>query len=243
MVKTTEYYIVKQKFLKKSIEILCIIASLDISPKFFFILKNYGINFTENIGVIYNDSIYNTMQYESSFNTEAFIFLAVVCAGIYAYEYTIKSVCVVTPLALSVMAQLSSGSRGSLVSVIILFSSQFIINKKNSKEKVGMKNKKKIIIPVALMILIFLLITYFRSESEYELPYASSFLSKVSSKSKMPYSVTFYFSSPIAVFNEYIKQPRFSMHFGGATFRIFYLFLNSLGIINYNTNFISEYLY
>lgn len=230
-----------RKILKTYIIILSVIASLSIVTKLFYIVRTYGFNLFSNILQIYKDSIYERMNYTDVFNTEGVIFIAIAFSSVYLYRYKYEHI-IVLPLLLLVVSQLSSGSRGSLISGILLFSSQFILKNKKKRSisitTLGKKPKKSLMILTGILCVIVFLITFSRSGEDITLPYANDLISD----NNIVYSIVFYFSVPIAVLNEYLKNPIHS-HWGAATFRIFYQVLDKFGFVNYDVNFIGEYLF
>jgi len=232
-----------RKTLRHYIIILSLIASLSIIPKLFYVVRIYGINLISNISQIYLDSITEKMNYAGTFNTDGFIFISVVFSAIYLYKFEFDKV-ILLPLLLLILSQLTSGSRGSLVSGILLFIAPFVLKNRNHKNKdiVNKKSKKRVIMVVGILFIFLFLITYNRNDGNFTLPYASTLIQSLCSKNKFIYNIVFYVSSPIAVLNEYLKNPIHS-YWGAGTFRIFYIIMDKFGIGNYNVNFIEEFLY
>lgn len=208
---------------------------LTIVPKFLFVIKNYGINVFINIYDVYQDSIYNVMEFESFFNFSSFNFLGAFFSSIYIQKIGFNKITLL-PLILAILTQFSSGSRGGFLAILLIYASSLILMRNVNYSLKNIKKLKKLFI---FSVLILLIITYYRNtDKQLEMPYASNLLLKMSLGNKFLYSLIFYFSSPIAVLNDYVMNPIHSF-FGASTFRVFYMLL---GGSKYQINFIGEYV-
>ncbi|MDI7744013.1 O-antigen polymerase [Lysinibacillus fusiformis] len=234
----------QRNLLKKYIIFSSLVSAIGIIPKILFVVQTYGLSLFGNISQIYTDSITGQMEYDSGLDTGGFIFVALVFGGIYLYKYRFEKV-LIFPVILLILSQLTSGSRGNLIAGALLFISPLVLGfdkwKKNNLVKKIHVNRTKVL--GLLLISVLFLITWSRSANgDLSLPYASEFMKSLNSSNKTIYSIVFYFSAPIAVLNEYLQDPIHS-HWGAATFRFFYIMLDQFGFVNYNVNFIGEYLY
>lgn len=233
--------------LKKIIIFFTLISTISIVPKLLRTIKIYGINLIASSNQVYGDSIRHLTDTDSAFNLESFIFIAIIFSGIYLYRYGLTwfiDGCIL----LTLCAQLSSGSRGALFVEICLLVGTIILSRKHNRRSIsGDKAQDKVthksyIVLVILLIIFILIITFLRGQDTIALPYADDKLYHFGKYSQLIYSIDYYFTSPLATLNEFIKAPVHNL-WGAATFRPFYLVFNQFGWVHYNVDFINEYLF
>lgn len=228
-----------EKYLKRYILFFSLLSSTSIIPSLVNVINIYGLNIFLNLSSIYHESITSPVEQSPSIGFDGLIFIAVSLSGIYLSRFKFNKL-ILVPLFLLVLTQLTNGSRGSLATGSLLFLAPFISNKK--KIKIDPKQKKYIHLIIILLLGVFIGITFSRKIGDTQLPYASDFLKRISSYNKTPYSIVTYLTIPIAVLNEYLKEPTHYI-FGASTFRVFYMVFNRIGLIEFDVNFTRDFLY
>lgn len=200
-------------------------SSIELYQRLIATIHKYGFYFYKYIKQIYQSQIHGTGITASFVVFEVFTYISIMLAGIYSYKNGFKK-WLLWPILTSLLYQLCSGSRGTLIINIILFTAPFMFNHSdksylNSIEKLYITKKKKPIAAIAISVLTVLYVTIMRTSS------SGNIVTKLQEALR---NIIFYLASPIAVLNEFIKTGNQGI-WGEHTFRIFRKYMYKLGII------------
>ena len=219
------------KAFKKRLEIIIVVLSLVSFVVAVYslvkLIQAYGFNILSNIGTIYDDNINGNSIVESP-RILLLNHIAIALSGYYISKYKAKPI-LIFPIINAIIDQLLSGSRGMLIVDLMFLAGPIVF--------FGIRNKmsrKIFTFMVFAIILFFVLITLFRGRNNTSLPYASSFLQTISSKTRLPYSIVSYVTLPLAAFNEFLQEP-FSWNVGQSTFRLLYKLLTDINVERIDT--------
>lgn len=219
---------INEKQLYKYIVITSLVSSIAIIFNLFLLIDRYGWNLFSATTYIYGDNLngvgVKTIPYLGSLSL-----LALLLSSVYLINFGFKKM-LICPYVLVLLDILPTGSRGNLVLAIILTVIPILFIKNDSLDKIiNIKTIKKIMISLCVFFAIFYtLFTYNRRPALSSLEYASDTMITLESKIPVFYKTYVYFTSPIGVLNEYLKNPRYI--FGINSFSVERNFLNKMGI-------------
>ena len=216
---------IDESTLLKIIIISCIIASIGIIPNLLMLISKYGYNILKSTTYIYADNLngngIKAIPYLGSLSM-----FALLLTSTYITNYGFKKI-LVLPLVLVILDILPSGSRGNLILALLLLLIPYIFNNKSYNT-----SRIKSIVSISLMIVglltFYSIFTYNRRPNTTIEPYVSETMVEINNYVPIAHKSYLYFTSPLGVLNEYLKEPRFL--FGINTFSVERNFLNKFGL-------------
>lgn len=224
-------HIEKKILLEKTIFFMTLLASIDIIYKFIITIFHNGINIYSNISKLYFSELYSGGG--SQISLSSLLFISITFSGIYITLYGINKK-IIFPILVSIIQQLSMGSRGVLVSLILLFLSSFFVHNRIN-EIWNKKIKKKLSFLVFFMVSVLGFVTAARIQRTGEI-YAGCFLKKIPIFSGVIAKGIEYISSGIGCLDQFLMDPVRNQN-AKLFFRVPFIFLNKLGITSVNTNY------
>lgn len=227
----------EKKFKKKLRTILLVTASLSgitIMYSIFIIFSRYGTSFIYKISQIYGERSTGSFSVDYIPYIGSFIYISIFVGIFYFIDYGFHPVLII-PILLTCLKPFTGGARQGLVGILVMIVIAFLLNK---KEKVKVKDKKeknvkrKFLLIITIVSMFGLLIFISNQRSQYAVSssfntYASPKFKKIINKVPAAYQMYTYFTSPLGVLNEYLKEEPFS--FGKNTLFPIYNVLNKIG--------------
>lgn len=228
-VSTSNYIINKQVSLKVITIFVSLLVAISIYPNLIHTILMSGAKVLSMGQRYFNDL---SAVRDSSFSLSSLSFLESVLAGIYICNYGF-SFFLLLPLTNVVVTAMTSGSRGSLIIIMVLFIAPFTLVDKSEK-----KNDKKKLVLFAIVVLfaLFLIVGL----STYSRNIASG--NNYSFFSSITRFISGYSSAGIACLNEYLKNP-IVFGYPKFTLRVPFILMNKLFSTSFDTYFWLETYY
>lgn len=221
-----------QKKLIYRFVILCLcVSGFSIVLNVRMMILRYGMNLFENMMVIYQDRLTDSLRTEVIPYISSFLFIAMPLLGIYIKKFGFTLLLIVG-LILSCLNSLTSGGRAGIIFALLLFLSGYMISDGLiiNRLKMFFDQKRKLgYLGISVIALIIMIVAISEQRSAgIELDYATNRYTSIFGYNVPLYKGLVYLASPIGVLNEYLKNCEFD--FGKNTFVAFYGFLSKLNL-------------
>lgn len=221
-VKTQNKPEISKNNLIKLIVVTSFISSIAIIPNFIILATKYGfMELLNSISEVYIDRVEGAV-YVGYFSP--LVNISLILSGYYFIKNGWNKV-ISIPIILSIINAVSFGGRNNVIISLLSFAIPIVFSYDFKKIKL-----KKFLLTISIIILFFVffnLINVERSSITTVSPYSGLFLYQFNNKFPGTYKLYTYFTSPLGVLNEYLKDPFYS--FGANSFLPFYKQLVKVG--------------
>lgn len=223
----------EEKDLKRVIVLFSAISLLGVIPNFITIVKLYGFNLFEHTNDIYINRIHGGLD-SGVIYLDVLAYVAVIFSGIYIQKFRFRWY-ITFPIFVIILNSITSGGRlgftmGFLLLIFpLLFVKNTKVSRKIKKKKSSKIQKLRKIFLVSTLVVSVVIITNNRAVGVNKYYYfMSPSMIKLVSYNPAIYKIYTYFTSPLGVLNEFLKNPTYN--FGGHTFLTIYNFFNKFGV-------------